>query len=257
MARVPVLAAATVAAAVMLAGCDTDDQPEGSNATDSLLREYQPRYETVRNIVTGFASRLPKTSPATAACDRKVDPPFGYVAGAGPLSDPGNVELVMADQLTAPPTEESHGDYHTFSVVPGYLAHGLGLSRLPTPMSESRLMNFIGYSGSAPMVNTQEPEQRLKLLLDAGLGVRYLVAVRVVRYDPPSARPDGSVTVDAFVLDLTAGDMPCRFQATGTASAVITWDKSRMSAIEAVYRDIQTHLGIAVNDVLEHLDGRR
>lgn len=254
-------AAAMVAVAVLLAGCDTGDQ-EDSSASDSLLREYQPRYDAVRNLVTGFASRVPQASPTAPACDRTVDPAFAHVGDAQPLGDLSNAEFIMADRLATPDEEPRDGgsptDYSKFSVVPGYLAHGLGISRLPTPLSTGQLMKFTGYSGFAAIVNTQDPPTRLKLLLDAGLGVRYLIAVRVVRYEPASPRPSGSVTVDAFVLDLAKGDIPCRFQATGTSSGVVVYDGSRPADIlPNVYKDIQSDLAADVDDVLTRIHVRR
>ncbi|MCR6490534.1 hypothetical protein M8542_47805 [Amycolatopsis sp. OK19-0408] len=253
-------AMAAISLAVLLTGCDTDDGNDTS-ATGNLLREYQPRYEAVRGVLDGFASRVPEASPTAPVCDRQVAPAFDLAGGAR-LGDPGNTELVMADQLATPEealrAEASPADYTRFSVTPGYLTHGLGVSRLSSSMSPGELANFLGYSGSAAMVNAQDQPTRLKLLLDAGLGVRYLVAVRTVRYEPATPRPSGSVTVDAYVLDLAKGDIPCRFQATGASPGVMVYEQSRPGDLtQLVYEDIQNHLGIAVDDVLTRFNGQR
>jgi hypothetical protein len=101
--------------------------------------------------------------------------------------------------------------------------------------------------------------RRLAKNLDAGLRVRYVVALRVTRYTPPDVKsvPEeagwgqyavGGVTVDAFVIDLKRGDVPCRFRANGQSPHSVMWTEG--TAEEAIYKEIRESLSIDIYSTL-------
>lgn len=158
---------------------------------------------------------------------------------------------MLAADLTDP--ERQHDSRDGFSVDTGYLARGLGMTGPAGPLGSKEISADTGYSARTDINNEPDLANKLRMLLDAGLQVRYVVALRVMDFAPPSwdpvpprygsgALPEGGVTVDAFVIDLDQGDVPCQLRAQGTASGTVWTGELDSNVRMTLVRDISKTL---------------
>lgn len=258
----------TVAAVLSLTACGANGSSSDDAHATAVLGTYRPLYDAIRATLVHTAGRLPTTSPTAASCTRRIAPTFDDVQSDGDFGEPGNTEVMRIETLPEPyqrPDFDPGDDLDTFLPVSGYLSNGLWLTGREDPLRGTDVFAVGSEHANVGITNEQDPSRRLKLLLDAGLKVRYVIAVRVTGYRPPGldpvdprygsgATPTGDVTVDAFVIDLEQHDVPCSFTAHGEARGVAMWTAG--TADQAIYKDIQTSLALNIDDRLKDLAAR-
>ncbi|MER8161011.1 hypothetical protein [Streptomyces sp. NPDC094472] len=247
---------------LLVPGCGNDDDDEEYPVT--VLSEYRPRYDKIRTVLAESASHLPQERPARNACSRAMTPKLSvadYEHEHEEVTD--NAELFMQDDLTSadvPENRDTPASLDRFTVLPGYLARGLRITGPKGPLGSNDFKVGPDYGETYDV--EKDPGRRLAKILDAGLGMRYVVALRVLKYTPPDVKsvPEevgwgqyavGEVTVDAFVIDLKQGDIPCHLRARGQSGHSVWWTEG--TAEQAIYKDIRESLSIEVYDTLRKI----
>jgi hypothetical protein len=260
---VTVLVVAVFAVTPVVTGCG-DDGPDEPRYPENILTEYRPRYDVLRAAVAAGTPSLPADpAPATAACTRPVEPAFDYIRyDAVENFEPGNTETVLAEWASdlAYPLDRTLTKY---SVVPGFLARGLQITGDRGPLGSNEYAVGPGYARETDKTGAMDKTVLLRKVLDAGLRIRYLVVLRVTAFtqpvpitEPNEARFVGDVSVDASVLDLVTGDVPCRFRAAATASNAVQWAERFSTAEDRLFQDMQTSLDLTIDRQLTALTKR-
>jgi hypothetical protein len=255
---------AVLALAFLVSGCGSDDDDEEYPVT--VLSEYRPRYDGIRTALAESASRLPQERPARNACSRAVTPLLSVADDEFTYEEiTDNAELFMEGDLTSPDVPENRdapASLDRFTVRSGYLARGLRITGPKGPLGSNDFKVGPDYGSETYRVGEEDPGRRLAKILDTGLRMRYVVALRVVKYTPPDVKsvPEevgwgqyavGEVTVDAFVIDLKQRDVPCRFRASGQTAHSVFWTEG--TAEEAIYKDIRRSLSIEIYSTLRKM----
>ncbi|MGN9763009.1 hypothetical protein [Streptomyces sp. SD31] len=253
---------AVLALVLLLPGCGSDDDDEEYPVT--VLSEYRSRYDRIRTALAESASHLPQESPARNACSRAMTPKLSvadYEYESEEITD--NAELFMEEDLTSPDVpanRDTPASLDRFTVLPGYLARGMRITGPKGPLGSNEFKVGPDYGESYEVED--DPGRRLGKILDAGLRMRYVVALRVLKYTPPAVKsfPEdlgwgqyavGEATVDAFVIDLKRGDVPCHFRTSGETAHSVFWTEG--TAEQAIYKDIRRSLSMEIYDTLRKM----
>jgi hypothetical protein len=243
------------------AGCQG---PQPARYPEAILREYQARFDAVRAALANVAPRLPTDpAPAQPSCTRPVDPVPVY-RGYDSVTDydAGNVEAMMAQDLAVQLPRRFTLDEYV--VRPGFLTRGLQVTSARGPLGTGEFAVDDGFGRETDLTGALDKSRRLRLFLDAGLRMRYVLALRVVSFTritveafPPELGPaaiaSGNVTVDAIVVDPQTGDVPCRFTAGAGPLGSVPFSARTGIDYDTMYREMQDTLVRTMSGIVADL----